>query len=125
MCYSPCFIHATQTALVPQRLLQCRTCGSQAFHVLDCCRNPDYVRVPTSQLAHWLKHWLGRVQISAQAWRPRLRQRREQPASPEALDAWETRSITVANPNDTRAMEDLGIHELDWQREPKEVSTPR
>jgi hypothetical protein len=125
MCYSPCFIQATRTAFTPQVLLQCRTCGLQAFHVLDCCRNPDYARVPTSQFVHRLKRWLGRVKTSAQAWRPQLRQRFERSAPPEALDAWETRSITVTNPNHMSTSEDLEVQQVDGQREREAVSAHR
>ena len=67
MCYSPYFMHATREALVQRQLLQCRTCGSQAFHVLDCCRNPDYARVPTSPLGERLKAWLEAVQARMRA----------------------------------------------------------
>jgi hypothetical protein len=111
MCYSPCFIQATRAAFAPQQLLQCRTCGSQAFHVLDCCRNPDYVRVPTSQFVHRLTHWLSRVKTSVYAWRSQRRQGLDRPASPQALDAWETRPVIVVNPGRTRTSEDLGARE--------------
>ena len=125
MCYSPCFIQATRAAFAPQQLLQCRTCGSQAFHVLDCCRNPDYVRVPTSQFAHRLTHWLGRVKGSVHAWRSQRRQRFDQPPSPQALDAWESRPIIVVTPDQVRAPEDLGVQEEDRQQEHEAVSARR
>ena len=125
MCYSPCFVQATRAAFAPQRLLQCRTCGSQAFHVLDCCRNPDYVRVLTSQFAPRLTHWLGRVKVSIHAWRSQRRQRFDQPPSPQALDAWESRSVIVDNPNPIRALEDLGVQEEDRQQEHEVVSARR
>jgi hypothetical protein len=96
MCLSPGFMHATQRAFVQQQLLQCRTCGSHAFHVLDCCRNPDYVRVPTSPLGEKLKAWLGAVQ----PWLFQPRQRPAEAVSPEALDAWETRPLIINNSGD-------------------------
>jgi hypothetical protein len=125
MCYSPCFIQATRTAFAQQQLLQCRTCGSQAFHILDCCRNPDYRRVPVSHLGERLKHWLGRVKAIGQAWRSQPRRRLEQAASPEALDLWETRPIVVINPGDTRAPQDSGAREAAVQPEHEEVSLHR
>jgi hypothetical protein len=125
MCYSPCFIQATRAAFAPQQLLQCRTCGSQAFHVLDCCRNPDYVRVPTSRLAHRLTQWLGRMKVSVHAWRSQRRQQFDQPVSPQALDAWETRSIVVVNPNHMRTSEDLRAQEGDQQQEHEAISARR
>jgi len=94
MCFSPCFVQATRGAFVQRRLLQCRTCGSQAFHVIDCCRNPDYAPVATTQLAARLKGWLTRVRTLLR--RPLLP--RHQPvyrASPEELDTWETRPLAT------------------------------
>jgi hypothetical protein len=125
MCYSPYFIQATRAAFAPQQLLQCRTCGSQAFHVLDCCRNPDYVRVPTSQFAHRLTQWLDRVKVSVLAWRSQRRRRFDQPPSPQELDAWESRSISVVTPDHLSAQEDLGVQEEDQQQEHKAVSARR
>jgi hypothetical protein len=101
MCYSSCFVHTTQRAFVQRQLLQCRTCGSQAFHVLDCCRNPDYARVPTSPLGEKLKGWLGAVQARLQASLFRPRQRPAEPTSPAALDAWEARPLILGNAEST------------------------
>jgi hypothetical protein len=125
MCYSPCFIQATRTAFAQQQLLQCRTCGSQAFHILDCCRNPDYVRVPVSHLVERLKHWLGKAKAIGQAWRPQPRQRLEQAASPEALDTWETRPIIVINPGNTQAPQDSGVREAAGESEHEELAVHR
>jgi hypothetical protein len=88
---------------VQRQLLQCQNCGSQAFHVLDCCRHPNYVRVSTSQLGKRLRTWLGGLQGMARAWLCQPRQRHEQPGSSEALDAWEARPITVSTPEDVQA----------------------
>jgi hypothetical protein len=101
MCYSSCFVHAAQRALVQRQLLQCRTCGSQAFHVLDCCRNPDYARVPTSPFSEKLKGWLGAVQARLQAALSRLHRRPAESTSPAALDAWEARSLILGNAEST------------------------
>jgi hypothetical protein len=65
------------------------------------------------------------VKISVHAWRSQRRQRFEQPASPQALDAWETRSIIVVNPNHMRASEGLGAQEEDRQQEREAVSAHR
>ena len=104
MCYSPCFIPAIRGAFVERQLLQCRTCGSQAFHILDCCRNPDYVRVPTSPLGERLKAWLGIVR----AWLVRPQQRPAQPASPAALDAWEVRPLRLSSAEHIGAPREAG-----------------
>jgi hypothetical protein len=101
MCYSSCFVQATQRAFVQRQLLQCRTCGSQAFHVLDCCRNPDYARVPTSPLGEKMKGWLRAVQARLQASLFRLRQRPAEPTSPAALDAWEARPLILGSAEST------------------------
>lgn len=59
---------------------------------MDCCRNPDYVPVATSHVVATLKGWLSSIWM-----RLRMPQRpRHQPAqsaSPERLDAWETRPL--------------------------------
>jgi hypothetical protein len=68
--------------------MQCRTCGSQAFHVLDCCRDPDYAPVARSQIVAPLKAWVHGL------WsRLRRPQRPQQQPAPEPLDAWETRPL--------------------------------
>jgi hypothetical protein len=109
MCFSPCFVYATREALVQQRLLQCQTCGSQAFHVLDCCRHPDYVKVSTSSLGKWLKTWLGGVRSTVRAWSFQRRQRRDQPLSPpETLDSWETRPLSISRFGDLYAPRETG-----------------
>ncbi len=95
MCYSPCFVHATRDAFALRQLLQCRTCGSQAFHVLDCCRHPDYVRVPTSPLGKTLKTWFGAVRLLVWEWLLRRHQRPAEPVTAEVLDTWETRPIVI------------------------------
>jgi hypothetical protein len=122
MCFSPCFVHATQGAFVRRQLLQCRTCGSQAFHVLDCCRNPDYVRVPTSRLGERLKSWLGGVHAAMQAWLFRARQRPERPLSPEALDAWEARPLVVS---DLQTPREAGVDRATEGVERETASAPR
>jgi hypothetical protein len=109
MCFSPCVVHVTREPLVQRQLLQCRTCGSQAFHVLDCCRDPDYARVPTSPLGERLKAWLGAVRSRMRASLLPPRRRPAQPASPAALDAWEARPLTLGNAEDTRALRDTGV----------------
>lgn len=119
MCYSSCFIQATQKAFVQNRLQQCRTCGSQAFHVMDCCRNPDYVPVATSHVAATLKGWLSRIWM-----RLRMPQRaRHQPAqlaSPERLDAWEARPLLTMETGRTRQ---LRVGDTDSAAEPKMQET--
>jgi hypothetical protein len=125
MCYSPCFIQATRAAFAQQQLLQCRSCGSQAFHILDCCRNPDYVRVPTSHLWTRLKHWLGSMKSIGQSWRPRPPQRIERTASLESPDIWETRPIVVVNPGNTQAPQDFSAREAAGQPEHEEVAVHR
>jgi hypothetical protein len=107
MCFSPCVVHVTREALVQRQLLQCRTCGSQAFHILDCCRDPDYGRVPTPPLGERLKAWLGavRTRMRASALPPRLRP--AQPVSPAALDAWEARPLTLRDTGVDKAMEEV------------------
>jgi hypothetical protein len=108
MCFSPCFMHVTREALVQRQLLQCRTCGSQAFHVLDCCRNPDYARVPTSPLGERLKAWLKVVQARMRGSLLLTRQRPTAPVSPAALDAWETRPLILSNAEDTSPLRETG-----------------
>ena len=103
MCFSPGFVHVAREAFVQRQLLQCQTCGSQAFHVLDCCRHPHYVKVPTSHLAEQLKAWLGEVQDMVWAWLFQRRQHRDQPVFPETLDSWETRPITLSTFGDRQA----------------------
>jgi hypothetical protein len=108
MCFSPCFIHATQGAFVQHQLLQCRTCGSQAFHILDCCRNPDYIRVPTSRLGERLRGCLGSVKAIVQAWLRRAPQPPQRPQPSEVLDAWEARPLVTINAGDTPARRQAG-----------------
>jgi hypothetical protein len=79
-----------------RQLLQCRTCGSQAFHVLDCCRDPDYARVPTSAVAQKLKTWLGGAQASVRLWLVPRRQPPKLSRSAEALDTWEARPLLIS-----------------------------
>jgi hypothetical protein len=98
MCFSPCFIAATQHAFTQRRLLQCRTCGSQAFHILDCCRNPDYVPLRASHISGSIENWMARVRALVQAWWPRSRRYPVQPAPMEALDLWETRPLVTGEP---------------------------
>jgi hypothetical protein len=104
MCLSPYFMHVTREAVVRRQLLQCRTCGSQAFHVLDCCRNPDYARVPTSPLGERLKVWLEAVQARMRRSLVLTRQRRSAPASTATLNAWEARPLILSNAKDRRAL---------------------
>ena len=105
MCYSAYFIQTTRETFVQRQLLQCRTCGSQAFHVLDCCRNPDYARVPTSPLGKRLKVWLEAVQARMRASLFLTRQRPLEPVSPVDLDAWEVRPLSLSNAEDTRGVQ--------------------
>jgi hypothetical protein len=109
MCFSPCVVHVTREALVQRQLLQCRTCGSQAFHVLDCCRDPNYARVPRSSLDERLKAWLGAVRSRMRASLFPPRQCPAQPVSPADLDAWEARPLTLGNAEDTQALRDTGV----------------
>jgi hypothetical protein len=125
MCYSPCFVHATRDAVVRRQLLQCRTCGSQAFHVLDCCRNPDYVRVPTSPLCETLKSWFGAVQVVVRGWLLQRHQRPAQPVSAEALDAWEARPIVISTSGTPRALRETGIDNVVEASEHETVLTQR
>lgn len=108
MCLSPYFMHVTRESVVQRQLLQCRTCGSQAFHVLDCCRNPDYARVPTSPLGERLKVWLKAVQAGMRRALSLTRQRRAAPASTATLDAWEARPLTLRSAEDIRALSETG-----------------
>jgi hypothetical protein len=89
MCFSPCFVHATQHAFVPQRLLVCQSCGSQAFHVLDCCHSPNYVPVQNPYLRRRLASWMERLQAVLRAWRARPPQDVWGSAAVEALDGRE------------------------------------
>jgi hypothetical protein len=97
-------MHVTRESVVQRQLLQCRTCGSQAFHVLDCCRNPDYARVPTSPLGERLKVWLGALQARMRRSPFQTHQRRAASASTATLDAWEARPLTLRNAEDLRAL---------------------
>jgi hypothetical protein len=119
MCLSPYFMHVTREALVQRQLLQCRTCGSQAFHVVDCCRNPDYARVPTSPLGERLKVWLGAVQARIRTSLFLTHQRPAAPVSPAALDAWEARPLTLGKAEDARALRgidtDKAMEEVDHE----------
>jgi hypothetical protein len=108
MCYSPYGMHVTRQAFVQRQLLQCRTCGSHAFHVLDCCRNPDYVRVPTSPLGQRLKAWLGGMQVMVRGWLFQQQQPPTEAMSPAALDAWEARPLIPSAAEDTRALQETG-----------------
>jgi hypothetical protein len=108
MCYSAYFIQATRETFVQRQLLQCRTCGSQAFHVLDCCRNPDYARVPISPLGERLKAWLEAVPTRMRAALFRTRRRPAESGSLSALDAWEARPLTLSNTEDTRVLRQTG-----------------
>jgi hypothetical protein len=108
MCYSPCIMHVTRQAFVERQLLQCRTCGSQAFHIIDCCRNPDYVRVPTSPLGGRLKAWLGGMQAMIRGWLFQRQQPATEPVPSAALDTWEARPLILNEAEDTRALQDTG-----------------
>jgi hypothetical protein len=125
MCFSPCFMHVTREALVQRQLLQCRTCGSQAFHVLDCCRNPDYARVPTSPLGERLKTWLEAVQARMRAALFPPRQRPAEPVSPAVLDAWEARPLTLSNAEDTRVLRETGADKVVEEIEHETLSAYR
>jgi hypothetical protein len=111
MCLSPYFMHVTREAVVQRQLLQCRTCGSQAFHVLDCCRNPDYTRVPTSPLGERLKVWLEAAQARMRRSLFLTRQRLAALASTATLDAWEARPLTLSNAEDIRALRETDTDE--------------
>jgi hypothetical protein len=123
MCLSPYFMHTARGAFVQRQLLQCRTCGSHAFHILDCCRNPDYVRVPTSPLGEKLKAWLGEVRVTVRAWlfQPRL----AAPMSPEALDAWEARPLIISNSEDMPMQREAGTDKAVEVVERETVSASR
>jgi hypothetical protein len=108
MCLSPYFMQLTRGAGVQRQLLQCRTCGSHAFHILDCCRNPDYARVPTSPLGEKLKAWLGKAQVTVRAWLFQPCQQPAAPMSPEALDAWEARPLIIHNSGDRAVLREAG-----------------
>jgi hypothetical protein len=125
MCLYPGFVHATQGVFVQRQLLQCRTCGSQTFHVLDCCRNPDYVQVPSSHLGERLKAWLGGMQATVQAWLFQPHRRRERSASPEVLDAWEARRIVINNSGSRQVPRETTVDMALEAVEHETVSTPR
>jgi hypothetical protein len=122
MCLSPYFMHVTRESVVQRQLLQCRTCGAQAFHVLDCCRNPDYARVPTSPLGERLKGWLGAVQAGMRSALSLTRQRRAAPASAATLDAWEARPLTLRSAEDIRALSETGTDKAVEEAEHKALS---
>jgi hypothetical protein len=122
MCLSPYFMHVTRESVVQRQLLQCRTCGSQAFHVLDCCRNPDYARVPTSPLGERLKVWLEAVQAGMRRAVSLTRQRRAAPASTATLDAWEARPLTLRSAEDIRALSETGTDKAVEEVEHKALS---
>jgi hypothetical protein len=125
MCFSPCFMHVTREALVQRQLLQCRTCGSQAFQVLACCRNPDYARVPTSPLGERLKAWLGATQAKMRATLFPPRQRPAELVSPATLDAWEARPLTLSDTEDTRASRETGADKAVEETEHETLSAYR
>jgi hypothetical protein len=125
MCYSAYFIQATRETFVQRQLLQCRTCGSQAFHVLDCCRNPDYARVPTSPLGERLKAWLEAVPARMRASLFWTLRRPAEPASPAALDAWEARPLTLSNAEDTRVLRETGADKAVEEIEHETLSAHR
>jgi hypothetical protein len=122
MCLSPYFMHVTRESVVQRQLLQCRTCGSQAFHVLDCCRNPDYARVPTSPLGERLKIWLEAVHAGMRRALSLARQRRAAPASTATLDAWEARPLTLRNAEDMREWWETGTDKAVEEVEHKALS---
>ena len=112
MCYSAYFIQTTRETFVQRQLLQCRTCGSQAFHILDCCRNPDYARVPTSPLGERLQTWLQAVQTRIRASLFLTRQRPAEPVSTADLDAWEVRPLTLRNTENVRALRETDANKV-------------
>ena len=122
MCFSPCLIAATQRALTQQRLLRCRTCGSQAFHILDCCCNPDYVPVRVSRISERMEHCMARVKTLLQAWWPQSRRSPVQPAPTEVLDLWETRPLVTGEY--TRPSPDLASADA-AESDPCEMSAAR
>jgi hypothetical protein len=125
MCYSAYFIPTTRETFVQRQLLQCRTCGSQAFHVLDCCRNPDYARVPTSPLGERLKTWLEAVQARIRASLFLTRQRPAEPVSPADLDAWEVRPLTLRNTENVRALRETRANKVAEETEHETLSVYR
>jgi hypothetical protein len=108
MCYSLYVRHVTRQASVQRQLLQCRTCGSHAFHVLDCCRNPDYIRFPTSLLGKRLNAWLEGVQAMVRMWLCRRQQLPTAPVSSATLDAWEARPLIFSDAEGRRARQETG-----------------
>jgi hypothetical protein len=125
MCYSAYFIQTTCETFVQRQLLQCRTCGSQAFHVLDCCRNPDYARVPIPPLGERLKAWLETVQTRMRASLFLTRQRPVEPMSPKDLDAWEARSLTLRNTETVRALRETRANKVAEETEHETLSVYR
>jgi hypothetical protein len=125
MCYSAYFIQTTREPFVQRQLLQCRTCGSQAFHMLDCCRNPDYARVPTSPLGERLKAWLKAVQVRLRASLFLTRQRPAEPVSPADPDAWEERPLTLRNTEHVRTSRETGGNKVVEETEHETLSVYR
>lgn len=107
MCFSPCFVHATSEAFVQRRLLACRTCGSQAFHALDCCRNPDYMPVQNSPLRRMLASWMARLQERLRPWWSQAGQHTKASTTIEALDGWEARPFKPIAVTITKPLRDL------------------
>lgn len=125
MCYSAYFVPATRETCVQRPLLQCRTCGSQAFSILDCCRNPDYVRVPTSPLGQRLKAWLNAVQARTRALLSLTRGRPAEPVSLADLDAWEVRPLAFSTAENRRALPEAGANKAVEEAEQEALSVFR
>jgi hypothetical protein len=125
MCYSAYFIQATRGTFVQRQLLQCRTCGSQAFHILDCCRNPNYARVPTSPLDEKLKAWLEAVQARMRALLFFKRQRPAEPMFPAVLDAWEARPLNLSHAEDRRVLRETDADKVGEEIEHEILSAYR
>jgi hypothetical protein len=125
MCYSAYFVHTTRETFRQQQLLQCRTCGSQAFHVLDCCRNPDYARVPTSPWGERLKAWLEATLARVRASLFLPRRRPAEPVPPADLDAWEVRPLTLRHPQDTPASWETAVSQVEKEAEHEPLAVTR
>jgi hypothetical protein len=122
MCFSPCFLAATQQAFTQKRLLYCQTCGSQAFHILDCCHKPDYSPVRTSHVRDSIANLMVRVRALVQAWCVKHHRHPVRPTSTAALDLWEARPLVTVDVQQTQPSPEFATADA-AEAKPCETST--